>query len=284
MPYHLGCTVWSLPEWVGTFFKEKTKPADFLSQYSSVFNSVEGNTTFYSTPAKENIEQWGERTPKGFKFCFKFPKAITHEQRLHKVQDQALEFIHHFDPIREKLGPFMIQLPEAFSADELYKLEDLLSVLPKTLGYSVEVRHEDFFDHGRNEHNLNALLSSYGADRVIFDTRKLHATQSNEASIREAKKKKPNVPVRFEAIGSRPVLRYVGTNDILNNEAYLKEWAIVVADWIKEGLHPYVFIHSPDKVSQPKLGTYFHGLLSKLIEMPALPEWPVNREAQLGLF
>lgn len=283
-PYHLGCTVWSLPEWVGTFFKKDTRPGEYLKQYSSVFNSVEGNTTFYGTPSPETISQWGANTPEGFKFCFKFPKEITHEKRLHKVEDEVKEFIHSFDEIRGKLGPFMIQLPDAFAPNELSKLEEMLSYLPKTLAYSVEVRHADYFDHGKHEHNLNALLSSYGVDRVIFDTRKLNATRSGEASIREAQKKKPKVPVRFEALGSRPVLRYVGTNDKLNNEAYLKEWAIVVADWIKEGKHPYVFIHSPDKVSQPMLNTYFHELLSELIQVPQLPEWPVNREAQLGLF
>lgn len=178
----------------------------------------------------------------------------------------------------------MIQFSDAFSPSELPKLERLLFRLPKTLSYGVEVRHLDFFDRGRNEQNLNTILESYGVERIIFDTRKLHATKSSIASIIEAKRKKPKVPVRFEAFSSRPIVRFVGVNDILNNEAYLKEWAIVVADWINEGLHPYVFIHSPDSISQPKLCTHFHKLLSELINVSPLPEWPVNRDAQLGLF
>ncbi len=209
---------------------------------------------------------------------------ITHIKRLNDVEEEVSEFIGLFDEIRGKLGPFMIQFPEAFSPVELPKLERLLSALPKTMGYGVEVRHLDFFDHGRHEHSLNTLLESYGAERIIFDTRKLHSTNSSIPSIVEAKKKKPKVPVRFQALGSRPIVRFVGVNDILNNEAYLKEWAIVVADWIKDGLHPYVFVHSPDKISQPKLGTHFHKLLGELIELPPLPEWPINRQAQLGLF
>lgn len=266
------------------FYKEKTKPADFLSQYSSVFNSVEGNTTFYNTPSTEVILKWAESVPKGFKFCFKFPREITHMRMLHEVEEDVLQFCELFDPVREKLGPFMIQLPPNFDETFLFRLEKLLSILPKTLNYSVEVRHNDFFDRGNHEHNLNGLLQSYGVDRVIFDTRKLQASKSMEESIIQAKKKKPKVPVRFDATGVRPIVRYAGTNDPLNNEVYLKEWAIVVADWINEGLHPYVFIHSPDKISQPKLCTYFHFLLSELIELPPLPEWPINRESQLGLF
>lgn len=285
MPYHLGCTVWSLPEWKGIFFTDDAKPDRFLNQYASVFNAVEGNTTFYNVPEELLIKKWGEQTPKGFKFCFKFPRYITHEKRMHNVKGDVLDFVRLFEPIREKVGPFMIQFPDSFSANELYRLEEVFSILPKAFSYSVEVRHKDFFDHGKHERNLISLLKSYDVDRVIFDTRKLHSTKSDEVSIIEAQKKKPKVPVRFDTTASRPVLRYVGTNDILNNEPYLKEWAIIVAEWIGEGLHPYVFIHAPNKADQPKLCQHFHKLLSELIEVPVLNEWPVNKQdTQLGLF
>ncbi len=282
--YHLGCTGWSLTEWVGSFYKEKTRPESFLGQYTSVFNTVEGNTTFYSVPSKENINQWMERTPTGFKFCFKFPRLVTHIKQLHQVEKEVEGFLSLFEDYREKLGPFMIQFSDKFSFSELSKLERLLSTVPKTYNYAVEVRHPDFFDQGKKEQTLNALLESYGVERIIFDTRKLHSTHSSILSIQEAKRKKPKVPARFHSLSSRPFLRFVGVNDIINNEPYLKEWAIVVADWINEGKRPYVFIHAPDVVSQPKLCTHFHKLLMKLIDIPPLPEWPIHREQQLGLF
>lgn len=285
MPYHLGCTVWSLSEWKGVFYKEDAKPEQFLSQYSSVFNSVEGNTTFYNVPSPETVIKWGEQTPKGFKFCFKFPRYITHEKRMHNVKGDVLDFVRLFEPIREKTGPFMIQFPDTFGPTELYRLEDVFSILPKSFSYSVEVRHKDFYDHGKHERNLISMLKSYDVDRVIFDTRKLHSVKSSESSVLEAQKKKPKVPVRFDTTASRPVLRFVGTNDVLNNEPYLKEWAIVIAEWIDDALHPYVFIHAPNKVDQPKLCRHFHKLLSDLIDLPPLPEWPLNKQnKQLGLF
>ncbi|MTI89561.1 MAG: DUF72 domain-containing protein [Balneolaceae bacterium] len=285
LPYHLGCSVWALPEWVGSFFRDDAKAADFLTQYASVFNTVEGNTTFYNIPSPGQIESWNKKTPRGFKFCFKFPRHITHKKQLMETDDDALRFVELFTPLREKLGPFMIQLPPAFSANDISRLENLLSILPKDLNYSVEVRHKDFFDHGRHERNFVSLLQSYNIDRVIFDSRKLHSVKSQAASILEAQKKKPKVPIRFDNTHNRPLVRYVGTNDILNNEPYLKEWAIIVAEWIKEGLHPYIFIHSPNKVDQPKLCRHFHQLLSKLIEIPPLPQWPIDKQGkQLGLF
>lgn len=285
MPYHLGCTAWGIKEWVGSFYKDKTKPADFLTQYASVFNSVEGNTTFYQVPEADRIKEWGAKTPKGFKFCFKFPQSVTHDQKLIGTDDEVIRFLDLFWDIREKLGPFMIQLPASFSSVDLSRLEHLFDILPKNLNYSVEVRHRDFFDHGKHERNLDALLKSYNIDRVIFDTRKLHSMQSGDSTIREAQKKKPKVPVRFNNTHKRPVIRFVGSNDILNNEPYLKEWAIVVAEWIKEGLHPYVFVHAPDPVRQPELCRHFHKLLSDLIQVPPLPAWPSEiQNEQLGLF
>lgn len=284
LPYHLGCSVWSLPEWVGSFYTPDAKPTDFLKQYASVYNAVEGNSTFYTAPSANQIYNWGKLTGSGFKFCFKFPREITHGKKLRHTEKETDDFLKIFEPIREKLGPFMIQLPPSFSPKEMHYLEQFISWLPKHLSYAVEVRHSDYFDRGSNEHNLNRLLESYGIDRVIFDTRKLHSINSQDLSIMEAKIKKPKVPVRFVATGSRPVIRFVATNDILNSEAYLKEWSIVIADWIKDGLHPYVFIHTPDKFSQPVLCHHFHSLLSQLIALPPLPDWPINREAQLGLF
>lgn len=283
--YHLGCTGWSLKDWMGNFFTEDAKQNDFLSQYSSVFNGVEGNTTFYNIPSKKTVQKWGETTPDGFKFCFKFNRSITHYKRLKNVEEDILRFLETFDPISNRLGPFLIQLSPQFSPNEFSKLEAVVRMLPSAYHYAVEVRHPDFFDHGREEHRLNRLLKSYNIDRVIFDTRKLHSMKSGESSVLEAQKKKPKVPVRFETTGARPVVRFVGSNVPAENEPYLKEWAIIIADWIKEGLHPYIFTHSPDKVSQPPIARKFHSLLSEMIEMNPMPAWPIERQnEQLDLF
>ena len=96
--YHLGCTGWSLKDWVGNFFTDEAKPDDFLRQYSSVFNAVEGNTTFYNVPSRETLVKWKKATPDGFKFCFKFHRSITHEKRLDDVEDEVLTFIETLLP------------------------------------------------------------------------------------------------------------------------------------------------------------------------------------------
>jgi uncharacterized protein YecE (DUF72 family) len=283
--YHIGTTQWGLKEWVGNFYADNSSPDKFLSQYASVFNSVEGNTTFYRVPEPSTIKKWGDDVSDGFKFCFKFPQGITHHKRLTNVLDEAIQFIELFDPIREHLGPFHIQLSSQFSFNEYEKLEELLTNLPREHAYALELRHPDYFDKGKKESRLIHLLRNLNIDRVVFDTRRLHSLKSGAPSVRKAQQKKPKLPVRFETTGSRPFIRYVGANDVLNNEAHLKEWAIILADWIREGLHPYMFIHAPDTVHVPKLARYFHKELSKLIELNPMPKWPVEKQnEQLGLF
>ncbi len=283
--YHIGLTQWGLKEWKGVFYTDDASQDQFLRQYATVFNSVEGNTTFYRAPSQKTVLRWGDQVPDGFKFCFKFPQGITHYKRLKDVNDEVLEFLELFEPIRTKLGPFHIQLSSQFSYNEFNKLEELCELLPPHYHYAVEVRHNDFFDRGKQERRYFELLKAHSMDRVTFDTRKLHSINDGDESIKRAQKKKPKMPVRFDASAARPFVRYVGSNDILNNETYLKEWAIITADWIKDGLHPYIFIHSPDVLHSPVIARHFHKLLSKFVELEPIPASPKKRQnEQLGLF
>ncbi|WP_340103993.1 DUF72 domain-containing protein [Rhodohalobacter sp. 8-1] len=283
--YNIGLTQWGLKEWKGKFYTDDAAQHQFLKQYATVFNSVEGNTTFYRAPSPETVLKWGADVPDGFKFCFKFPQGITHYKRLKDVERDVMDFLDLFEPIRDKLGPFHIQLSSQFSYNEFPKLEEMLEYLPPHYHYAVEVRHPDFYDRGRQERRYFELLKAHSVDRVTFDTRKLHSIKGGNESIRAAQKKKPKTPVRFDATASRPFVRFVGGNDIVQNEAYLKEWAIITADWIKEGHHPYIFMHAPDTLYAPPLARHFHRLLSEFIELDSMPASPKERQnEQLGLF
>jgi len=283
--YHLGTTAWGYKEWKGDFFTDDAKPGQFLKQYSSVFNSVEGNTTFYGYPESDTVQKWNRQTGRDFKFCFKFPQIITHQKQLRDTEKDVTKFLELMEPLRNKLGPFLIQFPATFGPSNLDLLDEFLSKLSVDFRYGVEVRHPNFFNQGPHERKLNDLLKGLGVNRVVFDTRKLHESKSTEPSIQEAKQKKPKVPVRFDAVGSRPMVRYVGVNDVLNNETYLKEWAIIIAEWIGEGKHPYFFAHAPDSFHGPWIARRFHELLSQFAGVNPLPKWPADsQDEQLDLF
>ena len=80
--YFLGCPIWGNKEWAGELFAPDVVQKDFLKQYASVFNTVEGNTTFYGLPSEKAAMRWLSDTPSGFRFALKFPRAISHDKRL----------------------------------------------------------------------------------------------------------------------------------------------------------------------------------------------------------
>ena len=75
-PYFLGCPQWQHPGWNGRLPAGESP----LERYSRVFNSVEGNTSFYATPSRKQCEQWRAQVPEDFRFLFKFPRQITHDR------------------------------------------------------------------------------------------------------------------------------------------------------------------------------------------------------------
>lgn len=287
-PFYLGCQGWAHDTWPGKFFTSRVRREEQMAQYASVFNAVEGNTTFYALQPPATIRKWCDEAPMHLRFCFKFHQDISHKLRLVGAEEATREFFERLAPFGEKLGPFFLQLHDSFGSKELPVLEAYLKGLPKSFRYAVEVRHKDFFDQGAKEQAFDELLAGLGMERVNFDTRGLFAAASEEA--RPAQKKKPRVPVRFTAVGQQPFIRFVGDPVVENNRALLDEWAGHFARWIGEGRTPWFFAHHPDDTYSPHVARLFHELLrARVPALPAPPVWPAEKEAtergeQLGLF
>lgn len=287
----IGCQGWAHQPWVGRFFTAGARREDFLPQYASVFAAVEGNATFYALPPVETVAKWAEEAPAQLRFCFKFPKTISHERRLVDARAETAEFFARVAPLGPRLGTFFLQLHESFGARGLPALEAYLRGLPKEFAYAVEVRHADFFDHGPHEQALTDLLGGLGVDRVTFDTRGLIASDATDEITAGAKRRKPRTPVRFTATGRRPFVRFVGDPDVAKNIPALREWADQVARWIGDGRTPYFFAHHPDDTYAPHVAREFQRLLhERTATVPAPAAWPVEQEPppprgdQLSLF
>ena len=89
--FYIGCPMWGYKEWVGEFFPPRTPQSEFLRLYSRRLTTVEGNTTFYATPNAETVARWHVETPSTFRFCYKIPRAISHEPRLDTAKSQCPE-------------------------------------------------------------------------------------------------------------------------------------------------------------------------------------------------
>jgi len=288
----LGCPVWGCERWRGGLYTAKAPREEWLTQYTQVFSTVEVNSTFYALPTPEIVEGWANKSAPGFQFCLKFPKALTHEAQLIGGEAITRAFIGLMRILKQhgRLGPAFLQLSPQFSARQFVSLARFLNAWPDDLPISVEPRHSDYFDEGDCERRFDELLASHGMDRCLFDSRALFSAPPNDESERESQHRKPRSPYRTTVTGSRPMVRFVGRNDLSLVSSWIEEWASTVASWIETGLKPIVFAHAPDDTFAPEFGRLlYRAIREKVPDLPSLPVWPgeverASRKSQRSLF
>jgi uncharacterized protein YecE (DUF72 family) len=93
------------------------------------------------------IQQWYMKTPDAFVFAPKLPKRITHDQHLQDVSSYLAHFTSTLEQLREKLGPFVVQLPPSFKLPKHEKaLANFIAELKPGLRYAIEFRHKSWFN------------------------------------------------------------------------------------------------------------------------------------------
>jgi uncharacterized protein YecE (DUF72 family) len=273
MELHVGCAMWTYAPWQGRYLPVSRSPRDRLRAYATWCNAVEGNTTFYATPALDTVKSWAGQTTPDFRFILKLPKQITHERRLADVADPLRAFLAAVEPLGPRAHALWIQLPPSFSPADLSALTGFLRRLPHEHRYCVEVRHRGFFEDPRSQQQLEKALGEVGAEWVTFDTTVLFGSPPATDAEREAWRNKPRLPRRSRALTSYPVVRYLGRDDPARTAAGWQPWLDVVADWLREGRSPTVFIHTPDNVDALELARRFHDdVRVRVPEVEPLPD------------
>ena len=141
----IGCSGWSYASWRNDFYPPKLPQSEWLAHYSSVFDTVEVNNTFYRLPEISAVEGWADGTPEGFTFAVKASRYLTHMKRLRDVGAGLERFWERLEPLRAagKLGPVLWQLPESFKRDDEV-LAGALAALPPA-NHCFEFRHASWF-------------------------------------------------------------------------------------------------------------------------------------------
>jgi uncharacterized protein YecE (DUF72 family) len=141
----VGTSGWSYKEWKGSFYPERLAAEDMLRFYASHFPTVEVNNSFYRIPTERVLTGWADQVPPGFRFVLKASRRVTHNGRL-KDEDGSLGyFLRAVNPLGERLGPTLFQLPPTFQKDA-GRLQDFLGRLPRRWLAAVEFRHPSWFD------------------------------------------------------------------------------------------------------------------------------------------
>jgi len=164
---HIGTSGWSYKHWSGLFYPEGVKPAKYLEYYVTEFDCVELNASFYRIPNVKTVEGWARRTPVSFRFCVKMSQFITHRKKLVDVAEPLGRFLAVFDPLRDRLGPFLIQLPPSlrFDSSVAEAFLEMLASYRNTGEFALEARHDSWFTPGSL-----SLLRHYGIASVIADS------------------------------------------------------------------------------------------------------------------
>jgi uncharacterized protein YecE (DUF72 family) len=175
----IGTQGWNYDAWVGPFYPDGTRPADYLTTYARAFDTVEVDSTFYAIPATKTVRAWAQRTPDDFVFSLKLPQEITHERRLRNVDELTEEFFERARELGKKLGPVLIQLGPDFGPTELPAVASLLPKLPRDIRFAIEFRQRGWIHDG-----LLALLAEHNVALTLTDGRWIPRKQMMQLATR----------------------------------------------------------------------------------------------------
>ena len=253
---YVGCAKWNKTDLKG-FYPRGTK--DELAYYSTQFNSIELNATFYNSPSKQQVETWRDKTPKDFKFFPKIPQSISHFSRLLNTDEKVKDFVDSTVLFEDKLGMAFLQLIDNFKPKDFDRLENFLKNFPKGYPLAVEVRNEEWFTPEVAE-KFYQLLETTGKTNILVDT----------AGRRDMMHMRLTTPTAF--------VRYVGANHPSDYDR-LDAWIETLVEWKKAGLQQlYFFIHQNVEVESPLLAAHFINKLNDALDIdlpiPQKPEDP----------
>ncbi|MGJ8592987.1 MAG: DUF72 domain-containing protein [Aquaticitalea sp.] len=238
---YVGCAKWNKTDLKG-FYPKGTK--DELQYYSSQFNSVELNATFYRIFPADTFAGWYDKTPKGFKFFPKLNQEISHWKRLKDVDDIVNNYLNNAANLKEKLGTIFLQMHNNFAPKDFDKVVDFVESWPKEIPLAIEFRHTDWYNDKEVAERLYKLLEENNIANVIVDT----------AGRRDL--------MHMRLTNGTAFVRYVGANHP-SDYTRLDEWVARLKEWQELGMKEIdFFIHQNIEKESPLLSAYFIKILN----------------------
>jgi len=233
---YVGCAKWNRQD-LKNFYPRGTK--DELTYYSTQFNSIELNATFYNTPTAHQVTTWKNKTPDGFKFFPKITNNISHYKRLINTQLAVEEYCDAVSAFEEKLGVAFLQMHDNFKPKDFENVENFVKDFPQAIPLAVELRNTEWFNDIEVAERFYQLLVDHNKINIIVDT----------AGRRDMLHMRLTTPSAF--------VRYVGANHE-SDYSRLDDWLERIKKWKKGGLSRlYFFIHQNIEEASPLLSAYF---------------------------
>ena len=116
-----------------------------LTYYSTFFNSIEINSSFYKVPRPATVTKWAASVPEHFKFTFKLWKEITHAQEFNFKEE---------DIFKDKNSMYWIR--------NWYEAIDAEKVKNKLIIHGHTTRRYDTLEEEIKEKKFNAISIDCG--------------------------------------------------------------------------------------------------------------------------
>ncbi len=148
---HVGCTGFNYADWkanIGGFYPSDVQNYELLGYYSTQFTTCEVNSTFYAFPKIETTKRWAKLLPEDFVLTAKIPKIIAQAENLATTQESLISFLHIMSPLKDKLGPLVMQFSPSFNktAKTMDELETFVNFFPHDdFTLLLEFRHKTWF-------------------------------------------------------------------------------------------------------------------------------------------
>lgn len=161
-----GTSGYAFKEWKGNFYPPDLHDDGWLGYYASRYPTVEINNTFYRLPREHVLREWAAQVPPQFTFAIKASMRITHHARLKAEAADALDFLlRNTSVMADRMGPILFQLPPNMQKD-LQRLQGFLGLLPPDRRFTIEFRHESWFDEdvfsALREHDVALCVAEQG--------------------------------------------------------------------------------------------------------------------------
>jgi uncharacterized protein YecE (DUF72 family) len=154
--WFLGTIGFAYPHWADKFYPHGLRANERLEYFASRFNVIELDTTFHAIPSTDVVRRWASVTPKGFRFCVKTPRDVTHGSEFaravapdHLLRIPTFETMQRFldaiENLGEKLAIVLLQFPRTFRADHCASLFRFLEHFSRHARMAVEFRHESWW-------------------------------------------------------------------------------------------------------------------------------------------
>jgi len=122
-----------------------TPPWQRLGLYTSRFQTVELNASFYRWPANSTFASWRRRLPDGFLLSVKASRGLTHAKRLYAPETWVDRIAACWHELRDRRAVVLVQLAPGHARDDA-RLDYFLSRVPAWMRVAVEFRHPSWHD------------------------------------------------------------------------------------------------------------------------------------------